>query len=164
MTAKQPAKGGGRKPAASSNAGAALTPEQIAQIATQAAIAAVQQMANVIPAQQIEDRPGIKPSDLDNEGKSDAQELAEIRANEERHKRNAARAEELARELIPLIVRERHLPVFDWLRGNGTNADLMKEILSATLAKALTSFREANGQVSSSSRNLELLTDSLPAR
>lgn len=161
MTAKQPAKGGGRKPASSSNAGAALTPEQIAQIATQAAIAAVQQMTAIAPSSE---PVRIKPSDLDDEGKADAEEAAEIQAQAKRAKESAARADELARELIPLIVRERHIPVFQWLKGSNTDAGLVKDLLASSLAKALPKYREANGQLSASSTNIQLLADNLPGK
>ena len=160
MTAKQPAKGGARKRPASSNAGAALTPEQIAAIATQAAIAAVAQLGSA-PVQQV-DGARIKPSDLDDEGKADAEEAEQIRRQQQAAKETAARAAELAGELIPLIVRARHMDVFRWLRGRGSDADLLKSILASHLAAALPAYREANGEVSASSRNIELLTDTRP--
>lgn len=158
MTVDKPAKGGGRKPSLGA-AGRKMTDAELIAAAAQAAVQAVMAMQ---PQTAAAEPARIKPSDLDDEGKADAEEAAEIQAQARRARETAEHANALVKELIPLIVRERHVPVYNWLKGSGTDADLLRNLLAASLAKALPKFREAHGQASASSTNIELLTDTRP--
>lgn len=137
-----------------------MTDQELIAAAAQAAVQAVMQMgaapAPSAPAKAVED--------ADNEGRATAEEVAEVKQQEREAKAKAARAEELAAELVPLLVRDRHLPIFKWMRAGSTDAELLKQILANTLAKMMTKWREANGQISASSTDVELLTNHLPGK
>lgn len=131
-----------------------LTPEQIAEIAAKAAMSAVQ--AAMGGAQAPSGVP-VKTEDVS------AEDQAEIRRAEQEQKANAARAEELIQELIPLIMQPRHMEVFAWMTG-GDWLPAVVRILRAEIQRMTPDYREAKGGGGNSSRNLEALSERLTPR
>lgn len=128
-----------------------LTPEQIAQIASQAAMAAVQAaLGGTLPA--------TVPGEVSEPQEDDAAENAAIAAQQEEQKRQHARMQELVAELLPMVIAPRHQPVFDWLaEGHGDHARAITVILRAEIMRVLPAFREAKGMGGSSTKNPEKL-------
>lgn len=133
-----------------------LTPEQIAEIATKAALAAVQAATGGASA----------PPVADQELADDAAEEAAARAVIEQNEKAAAEIEAMADELIPHLMQARHLVVFQWsARARGvTVGGLLRQIVRAHVASETPSFREAQGGGGNSSRNIEVLSERLPVR
>ena len=122
-----------------------LTAEQIAEIATKAALAAVQAAtagAPTTPAKQAE-----LPDD-------EADEAA-ARLTIEENERHYQGANELADKLLPMIMAARHREVFQWLaRSRGVSeAELMRQVLRAEVARETPNWREAQGMGGSSTKN-----------
>lgn len=100
-----------------------------------------------VPAEQVHNRPGITAED------------AEIRAEEQAHIKRMQTADELAGDLVPLIMQARHKEVFDWLcAAYGVSpAALITQIVRAEIARQTPNYREAKGAGGKSSRNLDTL-------
>lgn len=130
-----------------------LTPEQIAEIASKAALAAVSAaLSGNLPAAA----PGDDAGEL---GDADKEV---IKADNEHAARDNARAAELARELIPLILQPRHLETFNWMAGGGEAVRVVQIAVRNAVQKALPDYREAMGKGGSSSRDLASLSERIP--
>lgn len=128
-----------------------LTREQIAEIASTAAMAAVKAALGGAPAAPSEETP---PED---DGDKEV-----IRSDAEHAARDQARAAELARELIPLILQPRHLDTFNWMAGGGEAVRVVQMAVRNAVQKAMPDYREAMGKGGGSSRNLEALAERIP--
>lgn len=119
-----------------------LSAEQIAEIATKAAIAAVQAMATApAPSRPAEDLP---------EDKEDEAAAAEtIRQNEAK----LVEIEQMATDLLPHIMEPRHLEVFRWMTGNLSNAAALRQIVRSAVAAQTPNWREAKNGFSGSTKN-----------
>ena len=126
----------------------ALTPEQIAQIATQAALAAVTAAMGGAQAP-----PSAVPSLEAVIDADDPEEQAAIESDAERERRKAARIDELVRELLPLLMQERHLIVFDWMAGTDDYGRTLQKIVRQVIAAQTPLHREAMGKGGSSTKS-----------
>lgn len=129
--------------------------ELIAQIAAQAAVAAVAAMGAQAPAAAPEE-PEV----------DDVAEDRAARASIEENERKAAQIAAMAEDLIPELMQERHLIVFKWAAQQSglTVGGLLRQVVRTFVASKTNDWREAQGAGGSSSRNLEGLTERLPAR
>lgn len=126
-----------------------LTPEQIAAIATQAALAAVAAVTGgavsaAPPSPEVQEPPYDEAAD-------EAAALETIRENEA----HAREIEPLAAELIPQLMQERHLIVFRWLalaRGV-SEAELLRQIVRSEVARETPNWREAQGMGGKSTKS-----------
>lgn len=126
-----------------------LSPEDINAIAAVVAKLVKPEGAQALPVQP--------------EETADASDLAEIKRSEEERRQQDERANELVKELIPLIMQPRHLEVFKWAAGNAWVA-MVTLVLRAEVKRLLPDYREAQGKGGSSSRNLEALSERLTPR
>lgn len=127
-----------------------LTPEQIAAIATQAALAAVAAVTGGTVA-AVPSEPVVQEPEYD-EAADEAAALETIEANEAQ----ARAVEPIVAELLPLIMQERHLIVFRWLaRERGvSDAELIRQVVRATVALETPNWREAtSGKISGSTKS-----------
>lgn len=127
-----------------------LTPEQIAAIATQAALAAVAAATGGTVA-AVPSEPVVQEPEYD-EAADEAAALETIEANEAQ----ARAVEPIVAELLPLIMQERHLIVFRWLaRERGvSDAELIRQVVRATVALETPNWREAtSGKISGSTKS-----------
>lgn len=125
-----------------------LTPEQIAAIATQAALAAVAAVTGGSAAAPPVIQPQVPEYD---EAADEAAALETIRENEA----HAREIEPLAAELIPQLMQERHLIVFRWLavaRGV-SEAELLRQIVRSEVARETPNWREAQGMGGKSTKS-----------
>lgn len=131
-----------------------LTPEQIADIAVKAALAAVASATGSAPA----------PVDASPDDTGDEADDREIASQQAKQAETQHRIDELTEELIPLLFADRHKAVFDWLvRGSGGSAGrLVQVIIRSEISRRMPDYREAQGGGGSSSRNIETLTERLP--
>lgn len=129
-----------------------LTPEQIAAIATQAALAAVAAATGgTVAAVPSPSEPVVQEPEYD-EAADEAAALETIEANEAQ----ARAVEPIVAELLPLIMQERHLVVFRWLaRERGvSDAELIRQVVRATVALETPNWREAtSGKISGSTKS-----------
>lgn len=143
-----------------------LTPQQIAEIATAAALAAVEAATRGTPS-------AIVPGEISEEGepkrarsvpavpKEPDEDELEAAAVAELEKQNAAKqgeVRELVERLIPLIMQPRHLEVFRWISGNNPERAITL-ILRNEIMRRTPDYREAMGGGGGSSRNLEALAE-----
>lgn len=125
-----------------------LTPEQIADIAVKAALAAVSEAtggAAVPPAAEV-----IEPTY--DEAADELAAIETIKANEA----HAREVEPIISELLPRLMQERHLIVFRWLataRGV-SEAELLRQIVRATVALETPNWREAQGMGGKSTKSV----------
>lgn len=125
-----------------------LTPEQIADIAVKAALAAVSAAtggAAVPPAAEV-----IEPTY--DEAADELAAIETIKANEA----HAREVEPIISELLPRLMQERHLIVFRWLataRGV-SEAELLRQIVRATVALETPNWREAQGMGGKSTKSV----------
>lgn len=94
----------------------------------------------------------------------EAQALREIRDDERRHAEEIARVDELAAELIPLVMQARHQVVFDWMcqSRRATPGQVLIGILRSEIAAQGKNYREAIGGGGGSSRDLAALSERIP--
>jgi len=135
-----------------------LTPQQIAEIATKAALAAVAAATGGAPASS---NSAAAPETEDDPNEERAA-MQSVQANEDK----LDFADGLAGQLVPLLMSERHLQVFRWLaRGHGVNfARMVQIILRNEISRQMPTYREAQGGGGSSSRDLGTLSERLPPR
>lgn len=119
-----------------------LTPEQIAEIATKAAVAAVQAMATA-PA------PSKPAVELPDDPEDEAAAAETIRQNEAK----IAEVEQMATDLLPHIMEPRHLEVFRWMTGNLSNAAALRQIIRSAVAAQTPNWREAKNGFAGSTKN-----------
>lgn len=125
-----------------------LTPEQIAAIATQAALAAVAAVTGGSAAAS----PVTTPQEPEyDEAADEAAAIETIKENEA----HARAIEPLAAEIIPQLMQERHLIVFRWLalaRGV-SEAELLRQIVRSEVARETPNWREAQGMGGKSTKS-----------
>lgn len=116
-----------------------LTPEDkvdIATIAAQAAVAAVQAMG-IAPATV--STPTKKAEELPDDPEDEAAAAATIRENEEK----TAAIEQMATDILPHIMEPRHLEVFKWMAQGSSNAVALRAVVRQSVSAALPNYREA---------------------
>lgn len=136
-----------------------LSPEQIAAIASEAAAKAV---AAALAATGGAQAPSTPSSD--EVEPEDARDRAVIEKADRTAAQNRARAVELAEELLPLIMAERHLICFRWMTEGVDPGTAIQQIVRAEVSRRMPDYREAMGGGGSSSRNAEALSERLPRR
>lgn len=128
-----------------------LTPEQIAAIATQAALAAVAAVTGGTAA--------AVPVTQEPEYDEAADEAAALQTIEE-NEAHSREADPIAAELLPLIMQERHLIVFRWLaqeRGV-SEAELLRQVVRATVASETPNWRLATqGKMGGSTKSAAVM-------
>lgn len=128
-----------------------LTPEQIADIAVKAALAAVTAATGgTVAAAPVEQESGYDDA-------ADEAAALETIATNEAHARDA---DPIAAELLPLIMQERHLIVFRWLaqeRGV-SEAELLRQVVRATVALETPNWRLATqGKMGGSTKSAAVM-------
>lgn len=149
MTGEVPAKKRRRRKRRPSggNAGPQLSQQEIIAQAVAAALAA----AGVGSAAPAASSPQQQKSDLPEDKEDEAAARASIEANE----RKMQAVNDVAAEILPQMMAERHLIVFRWLakeRGI-SEADLMRQVLRAEVARETPNWREAQGLGGASTKN-----------
>lgn len=149
MTADVPAKKRRRRKRRPSggNAGPQLSQQEIIAQAVAAALAA----AGVGSAAPAAASPQQQKSDLPEDKEDEAAARASIAANE----RKMEEVNVIAAEILPQIMQPRHLIVFKWLaqQRGVSEADLMRQVLRAEVARETPNWREAQGLGGASTKN-----------
>lgn len=130
-----------------------LTPQQIAEIATAAALAAVEAATSGAP-------PAIVPGET-SEQDDDAAEREAVAQLEREATAKRGEVRELVQRLIPLIMQPRHMEVFRWISGDSPEVAIT-QILRNEIMRRTPDYREAMGGGGKSSRNLEALAERIP--
>lgn len=124
-----------------------LTPEQIADIAVKAALAAVTAATGgTVAAAPVEQESGY------DDAADEAAALETIATNEA----HAREADPIVAELLPLIMQDRHLIVFKWLAASRgvSDAELIRQVVRAAVALETPNWREAtSGKVGGSTKS-----------
>lgn len=104
--------------------------------------------------------PAVAPFEDGNPDVYDAEiEKAGIRAAKERLDATMEEANDLCRQLLPLIFSARDASTFEWMKDvlGQNDAQLVQGLLKAAIVRERVNEREAKGGGGSSSRNLETL-------
>lgn len=126
-----------------------LSPEdkaELATIAAQAAVAAVQAMGLTASAPAKTGKPSEELPDDPEDEKAAAETIRENEAK-------IAEIEQMATELLPHIMEPRHLEVFRWMTGNLSNAAALRQIIRSAVAAQTPNYREAKNGFSGSTKN-----------